>query len=72
MTLLDAYPLVTTPDLAAVRGFWTAHFEAAVVFDSSWFLMLGVPGAGGRSTGNGPSAIRGARRWNCGAIRCAA
>lgn len=48
MTLLDAYPLVTTPDLAAVRGFWTAHFEAAVVFDSSWFLMLGVPGAGGR------------------------
>ena len=38
--LLSAYPLVTTPHLAACRDFHQRHFGFEVVFEASWFVLL--------------------------------
>ena len=41
--LLSAYPLVTTPHLAACRDFHQRHFGFEVVFEASWFVLLARP-----------------------------
>ena len=47
MKVRDLYPLITTPDLAAVRDFYRAHFDFDVAFEASWFLYLIGPGEDG-------------------------
>jgi catechol 2,3-dioxygenase-like lactoylglutathione lyase family enzyme len=40
MKILDHYPLITTPAMAACRDFYVRHFGAAVGFEASWFVYL--------------------------------
>lgn len=49
MRVRDLYPLVTTPDLAAVRDFYVRHFGFEPLFEASWFVYLsGAAADGGR------------------------
>lgn len=41
MRVRDLYPLITTPELGAVRDFYVTHFGFAVVFEASWCVYLG-------------------------------
>lgn len=40
----DAYPLITTAHLSAVREFYVDLLGFGVVFEASWFLLLAAPG----------------------------
>lgn len=44
MQLLDAYPLIVTQNLAAVRDFYVRWFGCEVGFEASWFIWLTLPG----------------------------
>jgi catechol 2,3-dioxygenase-like lactoylglutathione lyase family enzyme len=41
MRLQDWYPIVVTEHLAACRDFYRHWFELRVVFEASWFVLLG-------------------------------
>ena len=43
MPIRDMYPLITAPDLDAVKTFYETHFDASAVFQANWFLMLVLP-----------------------------
>jgi len=40
MRLIDAYPLVTTPHMAAARDFHIRHFGFRIAFEANWFVYL--------------------------------
>lgn len=46
MHVRDLYPLITTPELAATRDFYTRHFGFQVAFEASWFVYLSGPADG--------------------------
>ncbi len=46
MKVKDLYPLITAPDLKAVRDFYTRHFGFEIAFEASWFLYLTGPADG--------------------------
>jgi uncharacterized glyoxalase superfamily protein PhnB len=46
MMLQAAYPLITTMNLRATRDFYVENFGLEVIFEASWVVMLGRPGAG--------------------------
>ncbi len=41
MQLQDCYPIIVTENLAACREFYRRWFELQVVFEASWFVLLG-------------------------------
>jgi catechol 2,3-dioxygenase-like lactoylglutathione lyase family enzyme len=43
MQLQDVYPIIVTEQLAACRDFYHRWFELQVVFEASWFVLLGSP-----------------------------
>jgi catechol 2,3-dioxygenase-like lactoylglutathione lyase family enzyme len=45
MRFVDRYPIIVTPDLLACRDFWVQRLGFSVVFESSWFILLGADGA---------------------------
>jgi predicted enzyme related to lactoylglutathione lyase len=49
MKIVDHYPLITTPALAACRDFYVQHFGAQVGFEANWFVYLQCPAQGGQS-----------------------
>lgn len=49
MRLQDFYPIVVTEQLAGCRDFYRRWFGLEVVFEASWFVLLGA-GAGGRAS----------------------
>jgi len=48
MHLQDFYPIVVTEHMTDCRDFYRRWFELEVVFEASWFVLLGT-GAGGRA-----------------------
>jgi catechol 2,3-dioxygenase-like lactoylglutathione lyase family enzyme len=44
MQLQDFYPIVVTEHVAACRDFHRRWFGLDVVFEASWFVLLGSPG----------------------------
>lgn len=48
MQLQDFYPIVVTEELTGCRDFYRRWFGLEVVFEASWFVLLGT-GAGGRA-----------------------
>jgi len=46
MQLQDFYPIIVTEQVAACRDFYRRWFELQVVFEASWFVLLGVPANG--------------------------
>ncbi len=42
MQLQDFYPIIVTEKLGACRDFYRRWFELQVVFEASWFLLLGA------------------------------
>jgi ADP-ribosylglycohydrolase len=48
MRLQDFYPIVVTEELTGCRDFYRRWFGLEVVFEASWFVLLGT-GAGGRA-----------------------
>lgn len=49
MRLEDFYPIVVTEQLAACRDFYQRWFGLKIVFEASWFVLLG-DGEGGRAS----------------------
>jgi catechol 2,3-dioxygenase-like lactoylglutathione lyase family enzyme len=45
MRFADRYPIIVTPDLFACRDFWVERLGFSVVFESSWFVIVGADGA---------------------------
>jgi catechol 2,3-dioxygenase-like lactoylglutathione lyase family enzyme len=43
MQLQDFYPIIVTDKLVACRDFYLRWFGLAVVFESSWFILLANP-----------------------------
>ena len=43
MQLQDFYPIIVTEHLGACRDFYHRWFEHQVVFEASWFILLGSP-----------------------------
>lgn len=43
MQLQDCYPIIVTEQLGACRDFYRHWFELEVVFEASWFILLGLP-----------------------------
>jgi len=43
MRFLDRYPIVITAQKDACRTFWVSHLGFEVLFDSTWFTLLGAP-----------------------------
>lgn len=41
--LVSAYPLITTPHVAACRDFHVRHFGFDVAFEATWFVLLTRP-----------------------------
>ena len=41
MQLQDCYPIIVTEHLAACREFYRRWFKLQVVFEASWFVLLG-------------------------------
>jgi len=48
MQLQDFYPIVVTEHLASCRDFYRRWFGLEVVFEASWFVLLG--GTGGKAS----------------------
>jgi catechol 2,3-dioxygenase-like lactoylglutathione lyase family enzyme len=46
MQLQDFYPIIVTEHLGACRDFYRRWFELEVVFEASWFVLLGTRGSG--------------------------
>jgi uncharacterized glyoxalase superfamily protein PhnB len=44
MQLQDFYPIIVTAHLAACRDFYRRWFELEVVFEATWFVLLGERG----------------------------
>jgi catechol 2,3-dioxygenase-like lactoylglutathione lyase family enzyme len=42
MTLQSFYPIIVTPRLAECRDFYRRWFQFEVVFEASWFVLLGA------------------------------
>jgi catechol 2,3-dioxygenase-like lactoylglutathione lyase family enzyme len=42
MRILDRYPVFVTPRLRECRDFWTRHVGLLPLFESSWFILLGM------------------------------
>ncbi len=42
MRLQDFYPIVVTEHLAACRDFYGRWFDLDIVFQASWFVLLGA------------------------------
>jgi catechol 2,3-dioxygenase-like lactoylglutathione lyase family enzyme len=42
MTLQSFYPIIVTPHLAECRDFYRRWFQFEVVFEASWFVLLGA------------------------------
>lgn len=38
------YPVVITSDIEATKSFYTQWFNYSVLFESSWFILMGTPG----------------------------
>ena len=49
MQLQDFYPIVVTEHVAKCRDFYRRWFALGVVFEASWFVLLGAA-AGGRAS----------------------
>jgi catechol 2,3-dioxygenase-like lactoylglutathione lyase family enzyme len=49
MQLQDVYPIVVTEHLVRCRDFYRQWFELQVLFEASWFVLLGT-GESGRAT----------------------
>jgi hypothetical protein len=49
MQLQDVYPIVVTEHLVRCRDFYRQWFELRVLFEASWFVLLGT-GESGRPT----------------------
>lgn len=49
MKIVDHYPLITTPALAACRDFYVQYFGFQVAFEASWFIYLHRPGVDGEA-----------------------
>jgi catechol 2,3-dioxygenase-like lactoylglutathione lyase family enzyme len=45
MRFVDRYPIFVTPRLRACREFWRTHLGFEVLFEASWFVLLGAEGA---------------------------
>lgn len=43
MKFVDRYPIVVTPRKDECRDFWARHLGLSVLFDSTWFCLLGHP-----------------------------
>ena len=41
MQIQDCYPIIVTEDLAGCREFYRRWFALQVVFEASWFVLLG-------------------------------
>jgi catechol 2,3-dioxygenase-like lactoylglutathione lyase family enzyme len=41
MNLQDFYPIIVTPNLASCRDFYRQWFGLEVIFESTWFVLLG-------------------------------
>ncbi|HEU4682070.1 MAG TPA: VOC family protein [Gemmatimonadales bacterium] len=48
MQLQDFYPIIVTEQLVACRDFYRRWFELQVVFEATWFVLLGA--SGGRAS----------------------
>ena len=44
MQLQDFYPIIVTEHLGTCRDFYRRWFDLQVIFEASWFLLLGSPG----------------------------
>lgn len=47
MKLRGFYPIIVTPQLTACRDFYQRWFGLDVIFEASWFVLLGDGAAGG-------------------------
>jgi catechol 2,3-dioxygenase-like lactoylglutathione lyase family enzyme len=67
MRLQSCYPIIVTPRVTACRDFYQRWFGLTVVFEASWFVLLGT-GAGAATvafmTPDHPSAPPGPEPFN--------
>jgi catechol 2,3-dioxygenase-like lactoylglutathione lyase family enzyme len=45
MRFVDRYPIIVTPRIAECRDFWVRHLGFTVLFEATWFVLLGAEGA---------------------------
>lgn len=57
MKFVDRYPIVVTPRKNECRDFWVRYLGLGVLFDSSWFCLLGTEGGSAKASNAGPMSI---------------